>query len=421
MRFVSVLVALGPGAVWCGGCSNTTSDETVSPPVEDSRPSVVFHSDADWLAIRITGGSWMTVPETSANGTHEYVFRVPPGGRYEIAEHSTGPGHNYVWITCAAQGETPRWIGVRQPPVYSLSGSITGLGGTESASMAMGRDLVALVSIGYPHFSMYAVPDGTSDLLTLVWRDATTREHVKLIRDLEIHERTSGFVVDVATGFSELNQHALTVTGGVGRARFATGNGTVARGFGDTNPTTGTGNFWYSLADGTLPKDGYSFLVTEPTVASATILRNYPAASPPEDLSFDLTAVSRTLAVTSTAVWPPTFDNLTYTPAATSPPLTSFSLLLEPYMDVGHLEWRAEVTLGCLAGGQSYALPDLAALPGFEATWGPLPDSQVPWWATAVMSNIPIGDTAAAYTVENVADLEMHRATLAGGFTLTPP
>ena len=148
-------------------------------------------------------------------------------------------------------------------------------------------------------------------------------------------------------------------------------------------------------------------------------MRNYPATSPPGDLSFDLTTVSRTLAVTSTSTWPPTFDGLTYTPAMTSPPLIGFSVLLNP--NAGDLEWRADISLGCLNGGQSYTLPDLAELPGFESSRDPNPDSQVPWSASAVMSNRPFADTAQAHTDENVAELEMHTATLKGSFSLTPP
>ena len=382
MRALGLWLALV--LVGCGGSSATPGSDGpdgddagvdapgVDAPGVDAGPvtvtatgfSVGVQQDLVYVAGQDGDGAWQRL----IGGGGAYTLTVASGRYALVAVCPDGYGSTSltIWHYAVDETTTPSLVCDGSAPWTTVTGTVTGLGASQTARLGFGRVSGALTGATYSR----PVPPGTWDPI-LSRDDGTTTDRMIIHRNAYVGTTPSVLDFDFGTeGFAPTSR-ALTVTGAGAGETVHSGAGFRTR-QGDSAPyiaPTGTALFipvaQLEAGDMHVVYAG----ATDVAAGTTRAVEHYHHA-----------------AADAVIVLPPVFAAAASVPT-TSPQVqlraafqsateaTAYAFRFSQYdasTGVG-VSWGAVMTAGWLgpAGAQTYTFPDLSALAGWDATWSP--------------------------------------------------
>ncbi len=381
----------------CGGGGGGEADTSVR----------IDLTGADWAAY--AASPWREVNMSGLPADHIFTFTPAADGRYSVAVHCSGDGGSLA-IVHATRTELPAIDALCEDggaaSTYRVSGRIDGADpdGADNIGIFLdGADeLFALENNSTLLYEVKGVKEGTFDLAVVeevrgIGYYAIKRYAFK--RDVTIDRNLTNIDLNLATEGVAAIEHSFTVTEGEGYAYLITANGTPVRGIGYGGPSDG---MWHAASGKTVAGDIYQFVsgISEKNTTKI-VFDGRSALTDPGDVTYD----PRSIATLDVDVTPEgNITGLDYTPAAESPPLRMYEILME---QSGGFQREIWLTAGWLGSDTSYTLPSLETLAGWKTEWSRMEGEALDWEVTAMMADRTFSEALEGIVEDKESDLPL--------------
>jgi hypothetical protein len=360
--------------------------------------TVTFSSDADFVAYQVGTGAWQKAVGDGTAAMKSYAIVLDPTDKYGVAVVCAGTSSNAVHISHHAGSDTPKLHFTQCPKSNVLTGSVTGLTGSDRAIFFVSggttdwSNLASYISNGAP-YSMTTRVSGTVDIVGVEVNDSYVPQKYLIARNLNVSGNLSGLTMDFSTA-AAASPRTLTVTGGnsggVPVAWLYTSNGTEV--WLDPQTTPGATKTFYIPSSGTTSDDSITIEAYAQTASSLllnTLTTN--AAADPGNQSIALSALSG-FAAAPTVDFPgatPRINGLSLAPGASSPPLRNYrSTLVQTRAGVKNT-YTVTVSPAWLGSATALTLPSLASIPGWNTSWNLASGTATTYSVAAEMTSYP--------------------------------
>ena len=348
--FITALIVI----VGCGGGSggNTTSGNISLAPVE-----VV--TDADAVAYQIGNDKWgddLVLKETLSNGEKRYSFNQ--NGRYGIALYCQNGKSLILFQQTTDESRSVHFTCRNVTASASMSGNISDPNDTPAGYAVALERKYDIVNGNSGTFSMTA-PTGIRDLVAVSLNNAAVPQKFYIERNINF----SG--VDIAHTVTFSNTNTVPVNGYV----ITQGTGTTAEAYlvtsNETFFTAAINGTWYLPQSGLIADDLYAFYGFD-SQKKVSALDVYAASEvPKQNRNMDVSYINPLVNIN--------YDNqslfvgLDYQTSAQSLSMKNYLAMMEKTQT--HEDYALVLTKGWLGDAESYTMPNLSSLSGFQAAW----------------------------------------------------
>ncbi len=423
MKRVATAVSILTAALFIIGCGGggTASDTKVR----------VNLTGADWAGYAASPWKEINMSNLPADGI--FSFEPAQDGRYSVAIHCKEEGNKEIILIHATRNELPVIDALCEDsnaPRYYVTGTAYDVNGSDldrlEVYMSNWRSSFDISGKKDVNYSIKNIGEGTHDLVVFKSRNVFGNRTIYkygIKRDIYVDKNVSGQDINLSSEGIAAVEHNFTVTGSsdsFGYGFFITSNGTVAADIGHTQDG-GTGN-WFALGNGARNGDTYMFIAADSIDYDTKIIFDgKDAVKDPGDITYEPGIIA---ALDVNVTYDGNISGLNYMPASQSPALRLYDIFMEQNGDDMREIW---ITAGWLGSADSYTLPGLEALKGWNTEWSiDKGMSRLNWEVSAIMADKTFSEALNKMVISDSSELPlfglemtMHWA-IKGGESLNP-
>jgi len=356
--------------------------------------TVTFSSDADFVAYQVGSGPWQLAAAQGAALMKSYAFNLDSTDKYGVVVVCAGIASNIIHVTRRLGSESLKLSFEQCPKSNVLSGTVSGLTGTDRAILFVGggatdwSSAASYMSNG-SSYSMMTGISGTLDIVGVEVNDSYVPQKYLIVRNVNVSGNVSGLNMDFSRAVTA-TARTLTVTGGNSSGPpvgwFYTNNGTPVW----LDPQAGSGPtktvyipLGAAISDDSYTAEGY--VQTAAGLVASTVTTS--AGTDPGNQTIDITTIAGfpSAPTVDFVAGAPRINGLNYVRNSLSPALRNYWTTLSQTRSGTKNNYDVLISPGWLGSATAATFPSLDSLPGWNTNWNLASGTAMGYSVTAEM------------------------------------